>query len=131
MNLPIIFFSFIAGLFGSMGFGGGTFLLIYLSVILSLEQTKAQGINLMFFIPYAIYAIIRYIRRRLIKKEQLLPVIIPGLVGAAAGYALIDYLKSAYLKKAFGAFLIVLALREILPFVKRLIAGIKMKKQKK
>ena len=54
----------------------------------------------------------------------------PGLFGAAAGYALIDFLKSAYLKKAFGAFLIILAFREILPFVKRLIAKIKLKKQR-
>lgn len=130
MDFATIFFSFVAGLFGSMGFGGGTFLLIYLSVILSLEQTQSQGINLLFFLPYAVYSIVRYIRRRLIKKEQLLPIIIPGLIGAVIGYALLEYLKSVYLKKAFGGFLIILAIREIFPFFKALLAKLKAKKQK-
>lgn len=106
-------FVFLAGLLGSMGFGGGTVLIIYLTVFLSMPQTRAQGINLLFFLPAALYSVFSYRRQGLIVKSPLLPMIISGLFGAAGGYAALTFIKTALLGKLFGGFLILLGLREL------------------
>ena len=127
MGIKTIISSFLAGLLGSMGFGGGTVLIIYLTVFESLAQTMAQGINLLFFIPCAVYAVISYIRNGLIQKERLLSLIIPGIIGACIGYYVIDYLPSEFLGKLFGGFLVVLGASQILS----LLFEIKKQKSKK
>lgn len=48
-------FAFLAGtatgILSAFGVGGGTLLLIYLSVFTGIPQQKAQGINLLYFLP--------------------------------------------------------------------------------
>lgn len=112
MNIYILIFSFLSGLVGSMGFGGGTVLLIYLSVFLSLEQTKAQGINLIFFIPCALLSILVYTKQKLIKWNIAPKMILFGLLGVALGYVALSFIKTQMLSKLFGGFLIILALKE-------------------
>ena len=109
--------AFLSGVVGSMGFGSGTVLIILLTVFLSLEQKTAQGINLVFFIPCAIYSIIFYLRKKLIKKEFVLPLVIPGLLRAAAGYFILSFLSPDILKKLFGALLIAIALKQLISAV--------------
>ena len=46
-----IFAAIASGILGAMGMGGGGILMIYLTVFAGLEQSLAQGINLLFFIP--------------------------------------------------------------------------------
>ena len=58
---------FLSGLIGSMGFGGGGVLIIYLTVFADTPQIKAQGINLMFFIPCAFLSVIIYTLKKQIK----------------------------------------------------------------
>ena len=36
---------------GAMGLGGGSVLILYLTLILNMQQVQAQGINLLFFLP--------------------------------------------------------------------------------
>ena len=57
--------SFLSGLIGAMGFGGGGILIIYLVIFASVPQLTAQGINLAFFIPCSVISVIIYS----IKKE--------------------------------------------------------------
>lgn len=112
MNIYVLIFSFLSGLIGSMGFGGGTVLLIYLSVFLSLEQTKAQGINLIFFIPCALLSVLVYTKQKLIKWKLIPKMILFGLLGVALGYVALSFIKTQMLSKLFGGFLIILALKE-------------------
>lgn len=109
--------SFLSGVIGSMGFGSGTVLIILMTVFLSIDQKTAQGINLLFFIPCAVYSIIFYMKKRLIKKDVVLPLVIPGLFGAAAGYLVLSFISALWLKKMFGALLIIIALKQILTMV--------------
>ena len=96
-----------------MGLGSGAVLIIYLTVFLHFEQTKAQGINLLFFIPCAIYSIINYSRHGMIEKKPLSRLVLSGIVGAAAGYTVLKLIPSHMLGKLFGGFLILLALKEL------------------
>lgn len=127
MQLLTALGAFLSGVIGSMGFGSGTVLIILLTVFLSFEQRTAQGINLAFFIPCAIYSIIYYQRKKLIKKDFILPLIVPGLFGAGAGYLILSFLSTAILKKMFGALLIAIAAKQLLaPLIKRLSKGNKV-----
>ena len=48
---------FFSGLTASMGLGGGFVLMIFLTVFKGYNQIYSQAINLMFFIPIAIFSI--------------------------------------------------------------------------
>ena len=113
--------AFLSGVIGSMGLGSGTVLIILMTVFLSFEQRTAQGVNLVFFIPCAIYAIMFYIKKNLIKKDFVLPLVIPGLLGAATGYFILRFLSPVILKKLFGALLIAIAAKQLLaPLIKKI-----------
>ena len=118
MNILSIVFSLFAGIIGSMGLGGGSILIIYLSAILFMEHTKAQGINVLFFIPCATYALIFYFREKLIIKEALLPLILSGLAGVTIGLKLLNLFDAKILGKLFGSFLTILAIKEFYLLIK-------------
>ena len=113
MNILLILGSFLSGVIGSMGFGSGTVLIILMTVFLSFDQKTAQGVNLLFFIPCAVYSIIFYLKKRLIKKSCVFSLVVPGLFGAAAGYFILSFLSPVLLKKFFGAMLIIIAAKQI------------------
>ncbi len=105
---------FLSGLIGAMGFGGGGILIIYLSVFLNTPQLKAQGINLLFFIPCAIVATIIYTIKKQIDFKAIYPVILGGITGAITSNFLLNLIKSEYLSKIFSVFLIVTGIISIL-----------------
>ena len=68
----------LSGFIGALGLGGGGILIIYLTLIKGLPQTQAQGMNLVFFIPIALSALIMHTKNRLIdwKLANLNPLIV-------------------------------------------------------
>ena len=105
--------SFFAGIFGSMGLGGGSVLIIYLTVFAGIEQLAAQGINLIFFLPTAAVAIFVYSRKRIIKWRKIFPIMLFGAVGALISSFFIGMLKAEIVKKIFGVLIISYGLYEI------------------
>ncbi len=57
----------ISGTVSGTGMGGGTILILVLSVFLGIEQHVAQATNLVFFVPTSISAIIVSIKSKLIE----------------------------------------------------------------
>ncbi len=113
MNILTVFSSFISGVLCSMGFGGGSVLIIFLTSFMNFEQKEAQGINLFFFIPCALYSVIKYKKEKLIDKKLLRPFIICGIVGVCIGYAVINIIPGDFLKNIFGIFLITMGVRDL------------------
>ncbi len=99
--------AFLAGLIGSMGFGGGGVLIIYLVIFANTPQIKSQGINLAFFVPCAVISTVIYTVKKQIKYKEIYPVILGGCIGAAAAGFFLKNLKAQYLSYAFAIFLIV------------------------
>lgn len=116
--IPIIA-GFLSGLIGSMGFGGGGVLIIYLVIFANMPQLKAQGVNLIFFVPCAILAVIIYTIKKQIKYKEILPVIVGGIIGAIISSFLLKNINTDYLSKAFAIFLITMGISSILRLKKQ------------
>lgn len=114
---------FFAGLTASMGLGGGFVLLICLTGFMGVPQTEAQWINLIFFLPIAALSLVFHRKNGLLKTEQLLPTVIGGLLGAAAGVFGARLMGDADLGRLFAVFLAVIGLKELL-------GGFSLKKKK-
>ena len=71
----------VCGVLSGLGIGGGTLLMVWMTAICGLEQRTAQGINLLYFLPTAVCALIFHIKNRLIRWDIVLPA---ALAGAAA-----------------------------------------------
>ena len=112
MTVSMIISSFFSGVLGSMGLGGGTILVVYLTYFRSMAQKQAQGINLICFIPIAILSVIIYSRQKLTDKKVILPLVAYGIAGAAAGFLILEAMPQELLGKLFGGFLILLSIKE-------------------
>ena len=109
--------AFLAGLLsgaaGAMGLGGGGVLLIYLTIFAGVEQLTAQGINLLFFLPCAVVALLLYSGKKMIRWKVALPCAAFGLLGAFLGSLLAGYIGGGVLSRVFAAGLILLGIREL------------------
>ena len=97
---------FLSGVIGAMGLGGGAVLLIYLTLFGGVDQIKAQGINLLFFIPIAVVSVAIYAFKKQIDFKTVILFGLAGLGGAAAGVFLTEWIGSPLLSKIFGGVLV-------------------------
>ena len=103
----------LSGTAGALGIGGGGVLILYLVLLADVEQVRAQGINLLFFLPCGIIAIIIHAIKKRIKWKLVLPCVAGGLAGVFAGMWLLDHITAGWLGKIFAAGLILLGLKEL------------------
>ena len=98
--------------------GGGTILILILTLFGNVEQHIAQATNLIFFIPTSIAAICINLKNKTIDKKVGFIVGGTGTIGAIIG-ALVSYkLNTQVLRKCFGVFLAIIALHEIYVIIK-------------
>lgn len=103
----------IAGTVSGTGMGGGTILILILSLFYGIDQHTAQATNLIFFVPTSIAAILTIIREKLIDWKIAITVGGFGIIGACIGAKISVNLEVSYLKKYFGVFLLIIAIYEI------------------
>lgn len=103
----------LSGIIGGMGIGGGTILIPALVIFIKPEQHVAQGVNLLFFVPTAIAALIIHIRNKGIDFKSAVPIAVSGLFGAYIGSSLAVSLSGNTLRKGFGVFLLIIGLYEL------------------
>ena len=104
----------VLGFLTGLGTGGGSLLLLWLTLVLDMDPQTARTINLMFFIPAAVTATaVRLFRGGIPLKKIILPALV-GCVSAAVFAIAGSHMDIGYLKKAFGILLVITGLREIL-----------------
>lgn len=113
MNISALLAGLFSGILGSMGLGGGGILIIYLALFTDTKQLNAQGINLLFFIPIGILSLIIYSIKKQIKWKPTLKIAVFGIIGAAAGIFLADFLGGDITRKVFGGLLVIMGICEI------------------
>lgn len=96
------------GIIGGMGMGGGIILIPILTLFLGVSQHAAQGLNLVAFLPMAVFALITHIRHKRVDIKLALIMCTGGLAGAVIGSLLVNTLDSTLLRKLFGGFLLLL-----------------------
>ena len=109
----------VSGTVSGTGMGGGTILILILSVFMGIEQHTAQATNLVFFVPTSISAIITTIKDKLINWKVGIPVAIAGIVGAIIGAKISVNMDVKHLKKYFGIFLILISIYEIYSLIRQ------------
>lgn len=112
-------FGAISGVVAALGMGGGTILILLLSLFTDFKQHLIQGSNLVIFIPTSITAIYMNIRHKTIDYKLSFIFIFFGIIGAIVGSLLSFKFESGTLKKFFGIFLIIIAIFEIYTFFKQ------------
>lgn len=103
----------VCGVFSGLGIGGGTLLMVWMTAVMEMEQRMAQGINLLYFLPTAVCALIFHIKNRLIRWRVVIPAAIAGCLTAAGAALLATAIDASLLRKLFGGFLILVGLNEI------------------
>lgn len=102
-----------AGILSAFGVGGGSLLLVYLTAFAGVEQTTAQGINLLYFLPAAAMALPAHWKNGYVERKTLWPAVLAGLAAAALGAWLATGVDVSLLKKGFGVFLLAVGCKEL------------------
>ena len=103
----------ILGFLSGIGVGGGSLLILWLTLVLGLSPESVRGINLLFFLPCAAGASIFRIHRGILSLRLLLPAIVSGCIFAAVFSFLSFRLPVLILRKGFGILLLAAGLREV------------------
>jgi len=101
-----------AGALSGMGIGGGVVLIPALTMVWGLSQHGAQGINLVYFIPTAAFAVMIHKKSGNIERTGLASMIIGGMAGAVAGSLIAFTLQADSLRMVFAGFLLVMGIYE-------------------
>ncbi|AEV69555.1 sulfite exporter TauE/SafE family protein [Acetivibrio clariflavus] len=104
----------VSGIVSGMGIGGGTILIPALVLFAKPDQHIAQSVNLIFFIPTAVVALVIHIKNRRIDFKTAIPIAVFGLLGAFIGSRFAIKLPGSVLKKYFGVFLLILGIYEMI-----------------
>ena len=103
----------ILGFLTGMGVGGGSLLILWLTLALGFDQATARGINLLFFLPASAICCVFRIRQGRLNLRACLPAIVSGCACAVLGSLLAASLDTALLRKPFGFLLLLTGLREL------------------
>lgn len=103
----------VLGFLSGLGIGGGSLLILWLTMVLGMEHTTARGINLLFFLPAAAIACVFRWKQGCVKFRNILPAMIAGCISAALCSWVGLGLDMDVLKKLFGGLLILTGLREL------------------
>ena len=111
--LFIIIVGTVLGFLAGLGIGGGSLLILWLTMVLHIPQETARGINLLFFIPAAVISCLFRWRQGKLELGTVLPAILAGVVSAALFSLVGSSIDTALLKKPFGILLLLTGLREL------------------
>lgn len=94
------------GILSAWGIGGGTLLLLIMTLFLGVEQTQAQGINLLYFLPTAGMSLIEHRKNGYLDCEILRTAAPLGTLAALAAAWAATRFDIALFRKPFGLFLL-------------------------
>ena len=102
------------GFLSGLGVGGGSLLILWLTLVMGMEPVAARVINLLFFLQAAAVACRFRWKQGVLPLKTVLPAMVAGALGAVTGTWISGKLDMNVLKKAFGLLLMVTGIREIL-----------------
>ena len=103
----------VLGFLSGLGVGGGSLLLLWMTLVVGADPEHARVMNLMFFLPCAILATAFRWKQSKPDWHHILPAAGFGLLGALLGNLIAPGLDRELLRKAFGILFLLAGIREI------------------
>lgn len=103
----------ILGFLAGLGVGGGSLLILWLTLVLQLPQGTARSINLLFFIAAAGAVSVFRFRKGALALKSVLPAILGGSISAAVFSLLSLHADVESFRKLFGLLLLITGVREL------------------
>lgn len=110
----ILLWGTVLGFLSGIGIGGGSLLILWLTLVLQVSHQTARGINLLFFLPSALIACFFRWRQGTLDLKTVLPGILAGCVAAGVFSWIGTNLDLPLMRKLFGGLLVLTGLRELL-----------------
>ena len=115
LNSPLIagLAGLLCGIISGFGIGGGSILMVWMTAVAALDQRTAQSINLLYFLPTSVGALIFHLKNKMICWQAVIPAALCGCLTAALTAWLSSSMDVGILRKLFGGFLILVGVSEI------------------
>lgn len=114
-SLPfVLLIATLMGFLAGIGVGGGSLLIMWLTLVLNMPYPQARILNLLFFLPSAVVATLFRWKQGKLDIQKILPAILAGCVAAAVFSWVSSHIDVSMLKKAFGVLLLITGIRELL-----------------
>lgn len=104
----------VLGFLSGLGVGGGSLLILWLTLVLGWAQNTARCLNLLFFLPAALVSCFFRWKQRTVDIRKILPAVIAGCMAVVLTNFLGRNLDSQIIQKLFGGLLLLTGLRELL-----------------
>lgn len=102
------------GLLSGLGVGGGSLLILWLTLILNTPAETARVVNLLFFLAAAGTVTLLRWKKGTISIKGIMPAIISGCISAVLAFLLGRWVPGYWLRKLFGILLLAVGVRELL-----------------
>lgn len=103
----------ILGFLAGLGIGGGSLLILWLTIVLGMDHITARGINLLFFLPTALIATLFRWKQGTVPWRKIFPAIVCGCIASGIFSFFAGQMELTVLKKLFGGLLLLTGLREL------------------
>ena len=103
----------VLGFLSGLGTGGGSLLILWLTLVLHMNPAQARLINLMFFLPAALIATALHWRQGRISVRKIILPAAAGCVAALLMAFIGQKIDTENLKKLFGVLLLFTGFREL------------------
>ena len=113
LNLITVPVAVLLGFLAGLGVGGGSLLVLWLTVIMGMEYADARTINLLFFLPCALVSTLFRCRQGSVPFRKILPAILSGCISAVLFAWIGKTIDTSMIRKLFGGLLVFTGLREL------------------
>lgn len=103
----------VTGVASGLGIGGGTLLMIWMTLVAGVSQNAAQGINLLYFIPTSGASLVSHFKNGYIDLKTSIPAAIGGTLVTILASLFATSLDVSLLKQCFGGFLVIVGVYEL------------------
>ena len=104
-----------ASILSAWGVGGGTLLLLVMTLFLDVDQRTAQGINLLFFLPTALSALLCHQKNSCLDTPTLRAAVPIAVPAALLGAWIATAVDVEILRRPFGIYLLLSGISLLLP----------------
>lgn len=113
MTVIAVFAGLLTGILSGFGIGGGSLLLLYLTLFAGVSQYEAGGVNLLYFIACAPAALIAHIKNHLVRGNAVRWCVAAGVPTSIAASLLAAHMDTDWLRRLFGILLLYIGIKEL------------------